>query len=146
MKREIRCNSSSRPLLSTANFPILGILMALAITVFVAGCGGGGGGGGSSTGPGGGNTATVSGTLVDKTTGQPLPGVVVTVGSSNLTATSSNTGAFSIPGVSTGAQTLTFSSNGSSIGSDSITVSAPSTALGNVDVNTEGNPPPSPPI
>ncbi len=117
-------------------------LVGVSSALCLSGCGGGGGGGSSSSS----STASVSGTLINSTTQQPLSGVTVEVqGASNSTTSASN-GTFTLTGVSDGSVTLVFTSGGSTIATDGITVSGSTDNLGNLNITTQGNPPGVPPL
>jgi len=69
------------------------------------------------------NYATVSGTVYDGTTGQPLGGATVTV-DSVLTTTSAADGTFTVPNVPIGPYTVIYAANGFQQHQDQGTVAA----------------------
>lgn len=69
--------------------------------------------------------ATVSGQILDRTTGQPLPGITVAVGSRH--ATTNNNGAYVLKAVPPGTQTVTVRSNDVPPQHFRLTVKAPAT-------------------
>jgi protocatechuate 3,4-dioxygenase beta subunit len=69
--------------------------------------------------------AVLLGQVSDRTTGQPLPGVIVQVGT--LHTTSDKAGRFTLKGVRAGAQTLTASSSDVPVQHFHATVAEPST-------------------
>jgi len=70
------------------------------------------------------STPTVSGQLVDASSGMALPGVVITANGSTATATSNAQGGFVLSGLPTGSQTLNFTLSGYQTSSVIVTVPA----------------------
>ncbi len=70
--------------------------------------------------------AVFSGHVVDKTTGQPLPGVHVALGKAH--AVTDKAGRFALHGVRSGTATITLESNDVPLQRVTVTISAPATA------------------
>jgi len=114
--------------------------MALpAAALFLAGCGGGGGGGGI------GGTATVSGRVVQATTGIPIEGATVSL-SAGGSAVTDAAGRFSITTNVLGTQTLSVQAPGYDSVSISVTVQAGENSVGDIKlpVASSTNPPDKP--
>lgn len=109
------------------------IIIAIIATaaIILAGCGGGGGGGG----------ATLTGTVIDGATDNPLSGVRVALGGANTT-TGAN-GTFTLTGISTGSGVLTAQLTGYEISSVSVTITSGSNTLSEsvMMAPTSGSPP-----
>lgn len=103
------------------------------LAALVAGCGGGGG-----SSAGGVGTATVSGVVTDSS-GTPVEGAVVIVGTASWTATTGPDGSYVIPNIPIGTHPVKALKNGYDLGSlGSVTVSGAGTIIDNVTL-----PPPS---
>jgi hypothetical protein len=111
-----------------------GIALALAM----AGCGGGGGGGGLAPAP-----ATVSGIVLDNSSGRPIGGARVS--SASHSARTASDGTFTV-GADVGMVSLTVTATNYFTGSFTATTTAGQTTdLGTVSLsNQNGSPPPAP--
>lgn len=115
-------------------------LLAGLILLAVSACGGSSGGGGgsssSSSSGGGSTTGTVTGTVVDATSGTGVPALAVTDTAAAVTTSTSTTGSFTLANVPPGARTITFAGTGFATMTRSVTVTAGQTsALGTVSVS-----------
>lgn len=136
-------------------------VLAVMVTGLLTGCGGGGGGG-SVTNPGSGgggggttqsSTASITGVLMDKATGNVLPGRTVTVQGTSLAGVTDGNGAFAIGNVPTTSVTLVIvDASGSPNGMFSVDISKISGSprnLGTIQLTVSGGgmaPPGSPTI
>ncbi|MFW5866663.1 MAG: hypothetical protein ACOCX2_02530 [Armatimonadota bacterium] len=78
---------------------MVALISLAAATMILAGCGGGGDGGGTTA-----TTGSICGTIEYAATGEPLGGIGVSVG--NISATTNDSGEFTLRRVPTGERTL----------------------------------------
>lgn len=119
----------------------LALVLIPILLLCMVGCGGGGGapangGGGDDGGGGGQTTGTVTGTVTSG--GQPLSGVVVTIGTRN--DTTGTDGRYTLSGVSAGNVTITASKSGYHSYSSTLSVSGGSTRTHNISMTLSAVP------